>query len=120
MFLKTMNNNFTSLLFQDDEKLSISGTADRMLSQLPEHEADHVTDELEVTARRWGNEREALLNAEMELREEVERERMEHQRRVEVEEEAHQMAVVELGFYDLERVCYFFKKIFFLSSHNFV
>ena len=76
-----------------------------MLSQLPKYEADHVTSELEETAREWGDEREALLNAELELRREVERERTEHKRRVEVEEEAHQMAVVELGFYDLERVC---------------
>ena len=93
------------MVFQDEEKLSISGRADVMLSQLPKYEADHVTSELEETAREWGDEREALLNAELELRREVERERMEHKRRVEVEEEAHQMAVVELGFYDLERVC---------------
>jgi len=102
-FKEQVKNLQEKNLVSDEEKLSISGRADVMLSQLPKYEADHVTSELEETAREWGDEREALLNAELELRREVERERTEHKRRVEVEEEAHQMAVVELGFYDLER-----------------
>ena len=82
-----------------------------MLTNLPKYEAEHMTS-LEETAREWGSECEALIQSESELRKEVNQERAEHQRRVEIEEQAHQMSVVELGFYDLERVSLFSSTIF--------
>jgi len=89
-------------LISDNENFSVNGIADQMLTNLPKYEAEHMTS-LEETAREWGSECEALIQSESELRKEVNQERAEHQRRVEIEEQAHQMSVVELGFYDLER-----------------
>jgi len=89
-------------LITNEEKLTLNGICASLKEQLPRFESDHIK-LLDKIASDWAKEHELLMECEKEMVTEVDEKRLEYKKQLEIEEKAHQMAVVELGFYDLEK-----------------
>lgn len=89
-------------LISDQDKFTLQGISQSLIKKLPEFEKNHIKI-LDEISHQWGNESKLLLAAEQEIRNELEQDRVNYYNDKKLEEEAHQMAVIELGFYDLEK-----------------
>lgn len=90
-------------LVNNDENSTLNGICESMKNQLPEFESKEIKQSLTKVCDDWSKEHQLLVECENEMRAEIEEKRLLYKENKEIDDQAHQMAVVELGFYDLEK-----------------
>merc|ERR1719322_51600 len=89
-------------LITDEDEMTLRGICQSMKTDLPQIEEAEIM-KMKLIQEGWKKEFDSLNAAEVEIRSEISEKRSSYYKMKEIEEKAHLKAVVQLGFYDLQK-----------------